>query len=364
MKKWPLRFKITLLVAVVLTLACMTLTLNSIFSARGYYGILEGEVIVEQLPEGEIVEDRNDSPYILATRRFSMQGVAVMITAIVLSVAVTYWLAGRLLRPLTMLTSSIRIIDEERLHKRLELPGASGEVRQLMESFNGMMERLEGAFEMQKNFSANAAHELKTPLAVLKISLQVLEMDGKPDMEDFQEFAQAAKTSLNRLEGTVDALLSLTRGTGERDLNDVAPGPLVELVFSELKARAEAAGVSLALSGACPPVRGDQTLLYRILFNLIENAVKYNRRGGQVSVTLSRQGSRPWIRVADTGSGMPAEAVCHAFEPFYRADQSRSQKIPGSGLGLAVVKTIVEQYHGEISLSSTEGVGTTVDVVF
>lgn len=364
MKKWPLRLKITLLVGLVLTLACLTLTLNSIFSAQGYYGILEGGIAIEQLPENEFVVAGDASPYSLATRRFSLQGVVVMLMTIVLSVAATYWLTGRLLRPLATLTSSIRLIDEERLHRRVELPEASGEVRQLTESFNGMMERLEGAFEIQKNFAANAAHELKTPLAILKTSLQVLEMDEEPELEDFQEFTQAAKASLNRLEGTVDALLSLNCGAGEGEWKEVEPGRLVELIFSELETRAKDAGISLARNGSCPPVRGDQTLLYRVLFNLIENAVKYNRRGGQVTVTLSDEGGCSRIRVDDTGIGMPAEAVCHAFEPFYRADQSRSQKIPGSGLGLAVVKTIVEKYHGEISLNSTEGVGTTVNVTF
>ncbi len=360
MKKWPLRVQITLLVGLVLTIACVVLTVNSIYSARGYYSVLEGGAQLETVPEGEVAVPDGASPYAVATRQFSIQSVAVMLAAVLCSVALTYWLTGRLLRPLTSLTDSIRHIDQGKLHQRVELPQAAGEVRELTESFNGMLDRLEDSFEMQKNFATNAAHELKTPLAVLKTSLQVLEMDDEPAPEDYREFTEAARAGIDRLTGTVDALMALAQGDGGGGAEDVALRPLLELIFSELKPRAEAGGVSLALSGDCPQVRGDATLLYRALFNVVENAVKYTRPGGRVEVTLSRREDRAQVRVADTGIGMSQEAAAHAFEPFYRADGSRSQKIPGSGLGLSVVKAIAERQHGGVSLESTEGVGTTV----
>ena len=357
MKRWPLRIQITLLVGLVLTLACVLLTVNAIWSARGYYGPLDSAA-EEIILEGGADLPVQDSRYDIATRRFSAQGVAVMLAVVLASVALTYWLTGRLLRPLTGLTASIRAIDEGKLHQRLELPGAAGEVRELTESFNGMLDRLEMSFEIQKNFAANAAHELKTPLAVLKTALQVLELDEEPAPEDYREFTGAARAGIGRLTGTVDALLTMAQGGGEPE--PVALRPLLEMVFSELGARAEAAGVSLALSGDCPPVWGDRTLLYRALFNLVENAVKYNRPGGRVEAALSQQEGRSRVRVSDTGTGMSPEAARHAFEPFYRADRSRSQKIPGAGLGLSVVKGIVERQGGEIRLESAEGAGTTV----
>ena len=360
MKQWPLRIQITFLVGLVLTLACVLLTVNSIWSAQGYYGTLENGV-QDIVVEGEALLQDQASPYAIATRRFSVQGVAVMVATVLASVALTYWLTGRLLRPLTGLTASIRAIDEGRLHQRVELPSAAGEVRELTVSFNGMLDRLETSFEIQKNFAANAAHELKTPLAVLKTSLQVLELDDEPAPEDYREFTEAARAGIDRLAGTVDALMTMAQGGGE--LEPVALRPLMELVFSELATRAEAADVTLSLSGDCPPVRGDGTLLYRALFNLVENAVKYNRPGGRVEALFTLQGERIQIQVADTGMGISAEALCHAFEPFYRADRSRSQKIAGAGLGLSVVKSIVERHGGEIRLESTEGVGTTVTII-
>ena len=154
----------------------------------------------------------------------------------------------------------------------------------------------------------------------------------------------------------------MTLAQGGGDLEMVALRPLMELIFSELEARAKVAGVSLSLSGDCPLVRGDQTLLYRALFNLVENAIKYNRPGGRVEAALSQRGEQIQIQVADTGIGMSEEAARHAFEPFYRADRSRSQKIPGAGLGLSVVKSIVERHGGEMTLKSAEGVGATVSI--
>lgn len=360
MKKWPLRIQITLLVGLVLTLACVLLTANSIYSAQGYYGVLDGETQIEDVPEGEVIVPGRASPYAIATRQFSMQSVVVMLAAVLLSVALTYWLTGHLLRPLTGLTGSIRAIDQDRLHQRVELPQANGEVRELAESFNGMLARLENSFEIQKNFAANAAHELKTPLAVLKTSLQVLEMDTEPEREDYQEFTAAAKAGIDRLAGTVDALMTLASGAGGDTTEDVAIRPLLDLILSELKLRAEAGGVLCTLSGDCLPVRGDPMLIYRALFNLIENAVKYTRSGGRVEVTLSQREGGARIQVTDTGIGMSKENIRHAFEPFYRADHSRSQMIPGSGLGLSVVKNIVERLGGYIILESREGVGTTV----
>lgn len=404
MRQWPLRIKITLLVGVVLTLACTILTVNSIYSARGYYSVLDEtgakpEIFEDRVeanstgagvdmqagtgaeagadtqvgtgtepavvpPPGEIAYPDSDSSYAIASRQFSIQSVLVMLAVILVSVALTYWLTGRLLCPLTALTDSIRAIDKGNLDRRVELPQATGEVRKLTESFNGMLERLKNSFEIQENFAANAAHELKTPIAVLKTSLQVLEIDDEPSREDYREFTNAARAATERLSGTVDALMALARGNKTVNMEDIAVRPLLELILSELKTRAEAGGVSLSISGDCPFVRGDTTLVYRALFNLVENAVKYTQPGGKVEVNISRQEGHARIEISDTGIGMSEDVIAHAFEPFYRADRSRSQRIPGSGLGLSVVKAIVEQLNGSIVLESTEGAGTTVTIIF
>lgn len=275
MKNRSLRFKIALLVGIVLIIACLTLTVNSLYSARGYYGVLENETIVEALPdtvdtekivEGEIVLTDTPSPYSVATQQFSIQGIVVMIVAILLSLIAAYCLTGRLLVPLTILTDSIKKVNQERLNQRVELPNTTGEVKELAEAFNSMMDRLENSFQIQKNFAANAAHELKTPLAVLKTGLQVLEMEETPQLEDYREFTYAAKNSIDRLTGTVDALMTLAVSSDSSYTETVEILPLLKLVVNELKSKADEAEITVSVFGDCPKICAEQTLVYRAIF--------------------------------------------------------------------------------------------------
>lgn len=369
MKELSLRFKVTLLVGVVLIIACLTLTINSLYSARGYYGGLEKEIIVDSLPEpesldslkeGELVLPDTSSLYATATLQFSLQSIVVMVAAIILSLIAAYCLTGRLLSPLTVLTDSIRKINQEHLHQRVVLPEATGEVRELEETFNRMMDRLEKSFLIQKNFTANAAHELKTPMSLLKTSLQVLEMDEAPSLKDYQEFTHAARVGIDRLTETVNALMVLAENGEEYHTETVEIRPLLQRVLNELSIKADAAEIVISVIGKCPNVHSDQTLIYRLIFNLVENAIKYNHPGGSIKITLSEGDGRSILCIEDNGMGMSAEAVEHAFEPFYRADKSRSQKIPGSGLGLSVAKIITERIQGELKLESRLGAGTRV----
>lgn len=287
------------------SIACLTLTVNSLYSARGYYGVLENEIILIPETESDNIMDVSPetdfisnmpSEYSIATQHFSIQAITVMVAAIALSLAATYFLTGRLLIPLT--------------------------------------------------------------------TLQVLEMDEEPEQEDYKEFTAAAKVSIDRLTETVDALMTLAGGNGGGYTEITAVRSLFELAVSEQNARAEAASITISIAGTCPDTCVDRTLLYRVIFNLLENAVKYNRPGGTVAVSLSSSGCHSILCIEDNGIGMSEEAPAHVFEPFYRADKSRSQIIPGSGLGLSVVKTIVERLQGEIFLESREGIGTKVTVKF
>lgn len=374
MKKFSLQIKITFLVGMVLIAACLGLTINSIYSAKGYYSILDGSTQSDfqleeggshiSIPQDEVIADTPDSLYSTASRQFSIQSVIVMAGVILVSVTLTYWLTGRLLAPLKNLTKSISAIDQGKLHQRVVLPQAEGEVLQLTESFNHMLERLQESFEIQQNFSANAAHELKTPLAVLKTSLQVLQMEEQPSLEEYQEFTCAVKSGVERLTGIVDALLSLTQSEAEGIAEKTELYAILEQICTELLPQAKADGITLTLSGEPVFIEGNSVLLYRVFFNLVENAVKYNKENGCVDIFLSRDKNGLKVRITDTGIGMSRESLCHVFEPFYRADQSRSQKIPGFGLGLSVVKTVLERYQGKIFVESKEGGGTKVTVVF
>ena len=368
MKKWTLQVRITMIVGVILAAACIFLTANSLFAANIYYG--DYAVLVEQgLAEtdpaivgedvaGLPITDANEI-YGDASRKFSNQTLMGFLLIVAAALALTYWAAGRVMKPLKELTGSVGEVDDRNLNGRLEFPGAQGEVLALTESFNHMLDRLEDAFLMQKSFASNAAHELKTPLAVIKSSLQVLEMNPCPQETDYREFMQDTKESLERIIKTVDGLLALAN-LNAISINDrVNLRPLLNQVVRELSVKAKESGIKLSFAGEQDiVVNGNSSLLYRTFYNLIENAIKYNRPGGAVIVTLEQRAGRASIRIEDTGIGIGSEALRHIFEPFYRADPSRSQHIPGSGLGLSVVKMILDRHNGAIEVESKEGSGT------
>ena len=370
MKKHTLQLQITGIVGVILVLACLLLTVNSLVSARSYYGdyaslVEEGAVYYDPaLPEGELPPALDpDVTYQEASLKFSVQSVVTMAVIILLALAGTYWATGKMLRPLKELTESVQRVDDRNLDKRVELKRAHGEVGVLADAFNSMLERLEDAFLIQKSFAANAAHELKTPLAVIKSSLQVLEMTPNPEIADYKEFMQDTDTSLNRIIKTVEGLLALA------NLRDIPMDQRVELytllqqAVQELEKKARGSQVKLSMGQPVSGfVYGNPSLLYRAFYNLIENAIKYNRRDGDITVSMDMNGKCAVIQVADTGYGIGQEDLVHIFEPFYRADKSRSQRIPGSGLGLAVVKMILDKHGGKIEVVSELNQGSTFKI--
>lgn len=364
-----LQLQITGIVGMILLLACLILTANSLLSAHSYYGdyvsLLE-EGIVEYdsaLPEGTLPPAIDPAAtYQNAALKFSKQSVLAMVVIGLLAVGLTYWAVGKMLRPLKRLTDSVEAVDEQNLHQRVEPSGAQGEVLVLTESFNGMLDRLEDAFLIQKSFAANAAHELKTPLAVIKSSLQVLEMNPHPETSDYEEFMDDTGKSLERIIKTVEGLLALANLAAAGTDQKVEVSALLEQAVRELSGKAKNAQVELSVSCVDAEVTGNPSLLYRAFYNLIENAVKYNRKGGRVEIAVRQDEGHVMIRITDNGIGIEREAVSHIFEPFYRADQSRSQKIPGSGLGLAVVKMILDKHDGKISVESQAGKGTQFEV--
>lgn len=368
-RKNSLQIQITGIVGLILLLSCVILTVNSLLSAHSYYGdyaslLEEGMVEYDSaLPEGTLPPAIDPNlTYQNVFMKFSKQSVFAMAVIVLTAIAVTYWAVGRMLGPLKKLTESVQAVDEQNLDKKVELTGAQGEVLVLTESFNGMLDRLKDAFLIQKSFAANAAHELKTPLAIIKSSLQVLEMNPCPQTEDYREFMQDTGKSLERIIKTVEGLLSLANLAAVETDQLVEVSDLLYQAEQELSGKAKSAQVEISVFGEKVQVYGNPSLLYRAFYNLIENAIKYNRAGGYVHILLTKNEDHATIRFEDNGIGIKANAVSHIFEPFYRADQSRSQKIPGSGLGLAVVKMILEKHGGDIHVESQFGRGTQFDV--
>ena len=372
MKRKSLRIQITAAVGIIVALACLIVTVNSIYSANSHYvSFFQEQVFSDdgtEPPPGTYQVDKpgeNEQVVEDITRSFSVQGVGVMVLTILAAIFFTWWACGRLLGPLEELSGKIRTVDQGKLNQPLSVSEGTAEVRMLAESFNGMLERLNRSFQMQRHFAADAAHELKTPLAAMKTSLQVLQMDGVASVEEYQEFVQDTEDSLERLIRTVENLLALSASESGQERE---PVPLMEITGNAAKSlytKAQAHGVSVSVEGEDLTVLGSPHLFYRAVYNVLDNAIKYNRPGGEVLAKVVRKDAgRAAVEISDTGIGIPPESLGSVFEPFYRADPSRSQKIEGSGLGLSIVRQIMEQYGGSVFVESSAETGSTVTLTF
>jgi len=218
--------------------------------------------------------------------------------------------------------------------------------------------------EQQERFVANVAHELRTPLAAMRAHLEVVTTNPLATEDEYREMAAVQERALTRLEALVANMLLLIRGERPLDTRQVVSlGPLVEEVVHQFTPKASAQQVTLHLSDLMElPVEGEEVLLERVFCNLIENAICYNRPGGQVQVSIKQEGGHALVEVADTGAGMAPEEQKHVFDRFYRVEGSRSRHSGGAGLDLSIVSTLVEQHGGSIRLSSTPGVGSVFTV--
>lgn len=273
-----------------------------------------------------------------------------------------YYLATFALKPVTRLREAVTTIDVGSLGRRVTLDGPADEVRILLDTFNTMLERLNQAFLQQSRFVADAAHELRTPLASMRTNLEVVYTDQEATLSDYQEMASTFDQMLGRLEHLVNNLLLLARQEYERADDEVSLLPLLEEVVAALASRAAESEVRLQLSGEELAVRGDSVLLGLVFSNLIENGLRYNRPGGLVEVTVREEADWAVITVADTGVGIPLEEQGEIFERFRRLDTSHARDGEGAGLGLSIVSHIVGLHHGSIELASSPGMGSAFSV--
>ena len=239
------------------------------------------------------------------------------------------------------------------------------ELNQLSVSYNKMLERLQDAFEVQRQFTANAAHELRTPLSLMQVQLDLYHSTQHPGSDaDTLQMIKMVTEQNDRLSKMVKTLLDMselqTVGRDEQIIMD----DLVDEVLEDLEPLAQEKNIKLI--GKCKDITmvGSDILIYRLVYNLVENAIKYNHSGGQVTVTAYKEQKHIYLSVADTGSGIPKELRERVFEPFFRVDKSRSRKLGGVGLGLALVREIVRVHDGSITVKSNPSGGTILEVIF
>lgn len=275
----------------------------------------------------------------------------------IVGILLTYFVAGRALQPLTKLSAKMAQMDENNWNCAMTEPDTHDEIGQVSESFRHLMERLQDSFQAQKHFAANAAHELKTPLAVMKSAIQVLHLEEKPSAEEYEETLQLCLETTEQLSQMVEELLVISNPKEEAK-EEISLKKMTEEIFQKYAAQIQEKDLVVWQQIQQDTWYTHPVLMRFLLENLLSNAVKYNQQGGSIRLTAEIKENQLHLEVADTGIGISPEHLPHIFTCFYRADPSRNKEIAGNGLGLSIVKTAVEKMRGGITVESQEGKGT------
>ena len=273
-----------------------------------------------------------------------------------------YFIVGFTLRPLGELTSQIEDIQTKNLNEPILSRSKSTEIERLTLAFNRLLKRLEETFTAQRQFSANAAHELRTPLAVMRTKFEVFDKNNTPNVEDYKETINMAKTQTDRLSHVIDILLEMTELQSAPKGDKISLAEITEEVICDLVSIAEKKNITLVQSEGESRLIGSDTLIYRAIYNLVENAIKYNKDYGNVTVSISEDRDFAKAIISDTGSGIDKDDWDKIFEPFFRVDKSRSRAMGGAGLGLALVKEIAARHGGGVRIVESSEKGSKIEL--
>nr|WP_295281253.1 ATP-binding protein [uncultured Blautia sp.] len=385
-----LQLKLTLLLSLLMIISCVLMYFFISHSAVSGMDGLQNYMIKVDPQDGDSPITFNVDPKALfpqfeqeiqeTKEDFLLRSVIATTIIILLSSVCTYFLTKKTLTPLQKLTSEVSQIQAQNLSTQLAVPNSKDEIAQLTSSFNEMLARLDNAFSTQKQFSANAAHELRTPLAVLQTNLEVFEKKQEPEIVEYRQLFTMIKEQTARLSQLVGTLLDMTNLKSVPRTDQVALEELVDEVFCDLDPVAEKAGISIhfddsssqdlytdvhtpdasALNNNIRNITGSYVLLYRAVYNLVENAIKYNRPNGSVTVSVREQNGQAMILVKDTGIGISPENQKKIFDPFFRVDKSRSRAMGGAGLGLALVDSIAREHGGSVKVLESNEKGSII----
>ena len=369
LNRLPIRVRLTLYVVMLLSCVCTLLTALAIYNANQTFVIpLSSDLSdrEENMPRSssgtpelymvpDTASDGNESSILImkAGNDFNSFSLWVMAAVICIGGFSTYFLLGRALKPLRSLSDEIGEITENELSQRIEGFISNDEIGSLADSFNQMLVRLDKAFSDQKRFSSDAAHELKTPIAVMKTNLDVLRLDDRPTLEAYDKTICVMERQTKRMAALVDNLFAMTTQGGyefndELDFDEMFAG-----IVSELESRINEKKLTVVLHPCGYRIIANSVMLTRAFSNLVENAVKYNVVGGSIDIYVQSNGKWYTATVSDNGIGIPPEKIEQIFKPFYCADKSRSTE--GAGLGLAIVSEIVHRHGGSVSARSSDG---------
>ena len=371
MKKLSLQWRITLMTAFLICMTCVAMNLLLSYSGRHYMDSISSHITnygdIDKAepdffdPEREKLDQ--ELTIIIHGAQESFIATNWCITAVVtlLGGVLAYFLSGRALNPLRAFTSQVERVQPNNLSDMKMAEDVLPEFRQFSKSFNQMLDRLDEGFAAQRQFTGNAAHELRTPLALMQAQLELFSTEHPKALPETAGFLRLLREQTERMTQMTKTLLEMSelRTVPCNDRIEIAP--MIEEIFADLTPLAEKNGIILESTGD-GTMTGSDTLIYRLLFNLTENAIRYNRPDGIVRITVTEEEKRLIIRVSDTGCGVPEQYRESIFQPFFRVDKSRSRENGGVGLGLSLVWEIVTLHGGEVRVEESSEKGTTIAV--
>lgn len=380
MKKMSLQWRLTCIITIYIAVICGCLTMlvykNGVYyidslketvDARGDENADDTDEIYISIPEDNWDAFANDFSVQVYNNKADYRKNSLIISAVLalLGGVATYFISGHALRPIREFSDKIEEVQAQNLADSKLEENKVKELNQLSVSYNKMLGRLSDAFEIQRQFTANAAHELRTPLALMQVQLDSYNSGQHPgsDAETVQTIKMVTEQN-DRLSKMVKTLLDMSElQTVGRD-ETIMVDALVDEVLADLEPLAREKDVELTGNCEAITIVGSDILIYRLVYNLVENAIKYNHSDGQVTVNAYKKQKHIYLSVEDTGSGIPKELRERVFEPFFRVDKSRSRKLGGVGLGLALVHEIVRVHDGSITVKSNPSGGTILEVIF
>ena len=379
MKRMSLQWRLTCIITVYIAIICGCLTMfvykNGVYyidslqetvDAQGEDNGEDTDEIYISIPDDKWDEFANDFSIQAYNNKEDYKKNSLLISAILAFIGgvVTYFISGHALRPIREFSDKIEEVQAQNLADSRIEENKVKELNQLSVSYNKMLERLSDAFEIQRQFTANAAHELRTPLSLMQVQLDLYNSTRHPDNDaDTLQTIKMVTEQNGRLSKMVKTLLDMSELQTVGQDDKIMVDALVDEVLADLDPLAQEKNIKL--TGKCKKITmvGSDILIYRLVYNLVENVIKYNHSGGQVTVTAYRKEKHVYLSVEDTGNGIPEELRERVFEPFFRVDKSRSRELGGVGLGLALVREIVRVHDGSITVRSNPSGGTVFDVI-
>ena len=373
MKRISLQWRITLMTVLLIGVTCVAM--NLLLCSSGVYYMdtiadsLQGGGTVILNEEGtasfdpQLIAPNEELTIVVdgAQGRFRTTNWYITAAVTLLSGILAYFVSGRALKPLRSFASQVEMVQMTNLADMKIDEDVLPEFKQLSRSFNQMLERLNTAFAAQRQFTGNAAHELRTPLALMQAQLELFSAEHPDVRPETAEFLTLLREQTERLTQMTRTLLEMSNLQQVARNERIQLAPMIEEIFTDLAPLSDKRGVTLTAEGD-GIMTGSDALIYRLIFNLTENAVKYNRQGGSVRVSVTQEPEKLLLRVSDTGCGIPEEYQRSIFQPFFRVDKSRSREYGGAGLGLSLVWEIADLHGGFVWVEESSDKGTTIAV--